>query len=435
MDRLEIETSEELPLFLDETLFDIWEIYKTLPGNYFWKDISSRYIWANENALKLLQFSDESTIIDKTDYELWPQQAAIFIENDKKILSSGETSYFEENFECDTQTKCVIVTKSPLVNSFGKILGIIGSFIQSDQIKKDQGDLCIKNNSQQKEAAYKYINSIIEAVPGSIYWKNKEGVWIGCNEFTIQTTGIQDIIGKTDYQLWPDQAQSLRKHDLEVMRTGRVLKEEETVILPNGERRTFAVVKMPLRDEHNQIVGVVGNSIDITDLKKTQRKLINAKKKAEAANQAKTEFLANMRHDIRTSLSGIVGFSEILRQKLSDPKFKEYAQNLVASAQSLHVLMDEILESIIVSTGEIPLLKKKFSLSDTLTSITQLYAAKAAEKQLELTLSIAETLPKFIIGDKIRFHRIILELVGNALNFTAIGHVAIRSVSAEMRQI
>ena len=96
--------------------------------------------------------------------------------------------------------------------------------------------------------------------------------------------------------------------------------------------------------------------------------------------------------------------------------------------------MDEVLEAIKVSSGEIPLLKKKFSLADTLTSITQLYAAKASEKKLGLSLVLGENLPQFVIGDKIRFHRITLELVGNALNFTATGHVAIQVELAKQEQ-
>ena len=186
-----------------------------------------------------------------------------------------------------------------------------------------------------------------------------------------------------------------------------------------------------MRNENGVIIGVVGTSIDITNditkLKQRELELIQAKEKAEAANQAKTEFLANMRHDIRTPLAGIVGFSEILKSEANEPRIKEYADNLIASSHALLGLMDEVLEAIKVSSGEIPLLKKKFNLSDTLTSITQLYAAKASEKNLDLSVVLGDNLPQFIIGDKIRFHRIALELVGNALNFTATGHVAIRA--------
>lgn len=283
------------------------------------------------------------------------------------------------------------------------------------------------------------LNYLLKYAPGLVYWKDTNSVYQGCNDEFARLAGLKsrsEVIGKTDFDLmWKEGAPYYTADDLQVLKTGKSkLNIEEIIATSDNKKATVLSNKVALLDDKNIVVGIMGITTDITIQKELEEDLRLSKKSAENANQAKTEFLANMRHDIRTSLSGIIGFSEILKQKLSDPKFKEYAQNLVVSAQSLHVLMDEILESIIVSTGEIPMLKKKFSLPDTLTSITQLYAAKAAEKQLALTLSIDEALPKFIIGDRIRFHRIVLELVGNALNFTKDGYVAIQVELAQKEQ-
>lgn len=84
-----------------------------------------------------------------------------------------------------------------------------------------------------------------------------------------------------------------------------------------------------------------------------------AQRNADAANKAKAEFLSNMRHDIRTPLSGIMGFSELLKTETSEPRIKEYADNLVASSSALLSLLDEILETVRVSTGDVPAQKKK----------------------------------------------------------------------------
>ena len=177
-----------MPLILDKTLNGLWELYKDLPGNFFWKDKNSRYLWASKNALQIFHCNEENTIIGKTDYELWPNHAEPLIENDKKILNSDQILYFEEKFMLQNEIKGFIVMKSPLINSLGEISGVIGSFIPLDQISQNQSSAnsCIENTSPLKNNHGQYINSIIEAVPGSIYWKNKKGVWIGCNEFTIQ---------------------------------------------------------------------------------------------------------------------------------------------------------------------------------------------------------------------------------------------------------
>ncbi|MCA0404264.1 MAG: response regulator [Proteobacteria bacterium] len=169
----------------------------------------------------------------------------------------------------------------------------------------------------------------------------------------------------------------------------------------------------------------MGNTIEITHIKKIEEELKLAKEKAEAANKAKIEFLENMRHDIRTPLSGIVGFAEILKSESKEPHTKEYADNLIASSFALLDLMDDVLEAIRVSSGEIPLLKQKFDLKALLQNAINLNIAKAKSKKLQLNFIASDNLPNYVIGDKIRIHRVILELVGNALNFTNVGHVTL----------
>ncbi|WP_133136418.1 response regulator [Legionella rowbothamii] len=175
------------------------------------------------------------------------------------------------------------------------------------------------------------------------------------------------------------------------------------------------------------------DSQDLTfekQIKQLQKKVAllekEAQHNADLANKAKAEFLSNMRHDIRAPLSGIMGFSELLRAETSEPRIKEYADNLVASSHALLNLMDEILETVRVSTGDVPTQKKKFDLRQLFQHIEALYRAPALEKQLKLSLIWDKTLPLFVIGDKIRIHRIVLELVANAVKFTNKGFVSIR---------
>lgn len=176
---------------------------------------------------------------------------------------------------------------------------------------------------------------------------------------------------------------------------------------------------------------MVGNTIDISYLKKIEAELKTAIEKAEAASQAKTEFLENMRHDIRTPLTGIVGFAELLHMESDNPHIKEYSENLMASSHALLDLLDEVLEAIRVSSGDIPKLKKKFSLKNTLNQVIELNRARALEKALSLTLNWDESIPQYVIGDKVRLHRVALELVANALNFTDTGFVTLNALLAK----
>ncbi|WP_254596080.1 response regulator [Legionella micdadei] len=283
--------------------------------------------------------------------------------------------------------------------------------------------------NRTNEALKTYINTIINTLPGAIYWKDTEGHYMGCNQFVAQMAGFErpeHIIGKTDFDLcWKEFAQEWRDLDLEVMRENKTYKREETAKLANGSIITELTIKSPLYNEKNEIVGIIGTSMDITEQKILEHDLVNAQKKAEAASLAKTEFLENMRHDIRTPLSGIVGFAEILKTESKEPQTQEYADNLIASSHALLDLMDDVLEAIRVSSGEIPMLRQKFDLKALLKNVIDLNLAKSKAKKLQLHFLVDENLPQYVIGDKIRIHRVILELVGNALNFTNAGHVTL----------
>lgn len=240
------------------------------------------------------------------------------------------------------------------------------------------------------------------------------------------------MIGKSDYQLFSKEtADEYRKNDLEVMKLKTEMTREEINQLPNGEKIIQLSTKRPLWDKDGNVVGIVGNTIDISYLKKIEAELKAAIEKTEAANKAKTEFLENMRHDIRTPLTGIVGFADLLKMESDNPHVKEYSEYLVTSSHALLDLLEEVLETIRVSSGEIPKLKKKFDLERTLNHVVDLNRARAAEKKLSLSLCIDKSIPKYVIGDKVRLHRVALELVANALNFTDTGSVSINVTLAK----
>ena len=188
-----------------------------------------------------------------------------------------------------------------------------------------------------------------------------------------------------------------------------------------------------MSNKQGKITGLLGISIDISDRKKIETELHRAKELAEAASQAKTEFLENMRHDIRTPLTGIVGFSDIIKSEADNPNIKEYADNLIASSHALLDLMDEVLEAIRVSSGEIPKLKKKFILNHIVQHAMDLNKAKAASKRLDFSMEFDKEIPQYLIGDSVRIHRIVLELLANALNFTDSGSVKL-TVTLASRQ-
>lgn len=289
----------------------------------------------------------------------------------------------------------------------------------------------------------KLLDTFIDSVAGIHWWKDKRGIYRGCNQAMVEQLGLtckSDIIGKNDYELaWSAQAEELIANDTEVMKTRAIQRnKEEIVTTPDGITRTFLVTKAPFFNTRGQIIGTVGNSMDITEIKRLEQALREAKEAAETADQAKTAFLENIRHDLRTPLVGIIGCAEAIKGNLHNPEksedVMEYADSLVASSDALSSLLNQVLEIIKVTSGEMPLQKKKFDLKEKLLQIIQFNEARAKQKQLDLSLDYDPKIPAYLIGDPIRIQRLVLELITNALNFTDQGFIKIKTLLAKRRE-
>ena len=286
------------------------------------------------------------------------------------------------------------------------------------------------------EKIHRYYLKIISYMPNNVYWLDRNCITQGCNNNILKLLDLKKIdefVGINYDQMaklagWTEgQAQSFEKDDREVMNTGvgKLNVEEPPLYNKEGEPVYYVSSRVPIFDDKcKEVIGVIGISVDITERKKYEQRLKEEKQRSEAANQAKTKFLANMRHDIRTPLSGIVGCAQIIQSQANNAKkVSEFAEDLIQSSDALLEFLNKILESIKVASGEIPLLKKKFDLHQALKLVIQLNQAKAAEKGLLLSLDYDKAIPAYVIGDPIRVQRIILELVTNALKFTQIGEV------------
>lgn len=222
---------------------------------------------------------------------------------------------------------------------------------------------------------------------------------------------------------------SLSKRNIDTSQNS-IFYEEYRIIKPNGEIRWIKDTSFSIC-ENNELIAFAGIAQDVTENKKKEKELIEAKEQAEAASIAKTEFLENMRHDIRTPLSGMIGCSEIIKQETTDPQIAEYADYLLEASQGLLVFLNEILDAVKTLTGETPVLQKKFSLEKILSEVIGLLKPKAIEKQLSLHYFIAPDLPKYFISDPKRLFRIILELITNGLKYTESGSVELTASLAK----
>jgi len=362
----------------------ILSIIKALPGSIYWKDKNGVYLGCND---AMLEMTGMKSVIGKTDFEMpWAASAETIRNNDLKVMTLNSPLELEEIGTIANGERVVVLTrKTPLHDAQGNVTGIIGISLNITNRKKQEADLWSSQEQTQST-----LENILAHMPGHVYWKDKNGVYLGCNNRQAQSVGFlfgYEIVGKTDFDLpWgKNQAELFRQNDLHIMQTGETEIIEEKA-LTEGKDAIFLSHKSPMRNKRGEITGVLGISIDITDRKKIEAELKIAKEKAEAASLAKTEFLENMRHDIRTPLSGIVGFTDIIKAEAESPRIKEYAENLIASSHALLDFMDDVLEAIHVSSGELPKVRKKFILEKIVQHVIDLNKAKASSKRLTLSL-------------------------------------------------
>ena len=164
---------------------------------------------------------------------------------------------------------------------------------------------------------------------------------------------------------------------------------------------------------------------DVTEMRRHEQALAAARDQAQAADRAKSRFLASMSHEIRTPMNGILGMTGLMRETVLSPEQRTYADAIQQSATTLLGLIDEVLDFSKVEAGRIELRREPVDIAACVQDIVELLAPKAFDKGLEITWSLAPDMPRTLLCDETRLRQVLLNLVGNAVKFTETGGVSV----------
>ncbi|WP_292376521.1 response regulator [Methanosarcina sp. UBA411] len=264
---------------------------------------------------------------------------------------------------------------------------------------------------------------ILDSLSEIVIFMNSELEIIWLNKAALDHMGMMNmdnVLGRHYQDLHILYKENLSKSPvLKVLESGN--EEFGEVVTQDG--KVWMVTAIPIKNEDGKITGILKTGLDITAHRHSEEKLIQAKLEAEEANNSKSEFLANVSHELRTPLNSIIGFSDILLEKvfgeLNEKQFR-YVSNISTSGKHLLVLINDILDLSKVEAGKMELHYSEFSIDSVFEEVKAVLSPLIQVKSLEVTFNIESNF-KTLEADRGRLIQILYNLVSNAIKFTPNG--------------
>jgi len=298
-------------------------------------------------------------------------------------------------------------------------------------------------NKHSKES--QYTRSLIEASRDPLFTISPKGKITDINDASINITEVtrDKLIGTDFFEYFtePGKARDIYK---QVFKEGFVA--DFPLTIRDGKLTDVLFNGSVYKDKYGKVLGVVVVARDITDHKRIEKELNRSKAFAELATRraerarhkaeratliaqdavkAKQQFLSNMSHEIRTPMNAIIGFTKVLLRTDLSAKQNEYLSAIRISGEALTVLINDILDLAKVEAGKMVFEKIPFNMVTSISAMIHLFETKIQEKNLRLIKKFDNKIPGILVGDPVRLHQIVLNLVSNAIKFTKEGEIKV----------
>ena len=304
-------------------------------------------------------------------------------------------------------------------------------------VERELREAEIRRERGRAEARFQ---SLFERVPVAVFSTTPDGKVLEANPAFVQMMGFSDVEAIKQVNLgsmWVNPDEFVRRNEL-IAREGVIRDFESQLRRLDGSiiwcaENVRAEYDLPMKS----VAHFEGVLVDITDRKRVQHELAQARDAALETARLKTEFLATMSHEIRTPLNGIVGMCELLRAGELTGDQDECAELIGNSADALLTIINDILDFSKLTAGKLVFEEIDFDLVATVEGVVKLFGERAAEKGIELILAIDPDTPNFLRGDPNRLRQVLTNLLGNAIKFTEHGEVvmAVAPIQASRGEI
>ncbi|MBK9530894.1 MAG: PAS domain S-box protein [Chitinophagaceae bacterium] len=378
-------------------------------------------------------YETENRLLRKDGKFLWHLTRAVAIKDDDgkiKMWVGSKTEIEEQRRQKEELEKAVEKRTAELQEA-------------NTELKQKHQELFIAREKLLTE----YSRSLIEASLDPLVTINPEGKITDMNQATIDFTGLsQEKLTGSDFFDYFTEPRKAREVYEQVFKEGYVVNSPLVMRHTNGKLTDVFLNGSVYKDGHGNILGVVLVARDVTEQKRISTELTEAivfaelatslaeeeKLKAEASTliaedavRAKQQFLSNMSHEIRTPMNAIIGFTKVVLNTELSPKQREYLTAIKLSGDSLIVLINDILDLAKVDAGKMTFEEIPFKMSSSISAMMHLFETKVQEKNLKLVKEYDNSIPEILLGDPVRLHQIILNLVSNAVKFTTHGQITV----------
>jgi PAS domain S-box-containing protein len=399
-------------------------LIENLPIHVIRKNTDGQFTFASPSFCELLGTPVEQ-IIGKSDIDFYPQELAEkYRADDVRVMRERQVlNDVEVNQRADGRKAYVQVIKMPIFDAVGELVGMQGIFW--DVTERMRAEDQIRESETRKRA-------ILETAMDCILFLDQHGAIVEANHMALETFRYkrQDLIGREFAALLHTPAvhdsfrASLNSYNLDG-RVGAMLGCRVELLLVRSDGESFAAEMstqpIPLLESRGFAIFLR----DITARKQAEEALRNAKEAAEAASRAKSLFVANMSHEIRTPLHAIIGITDLLLDGQLAPDQRDYLSLVQDSAEALLAIISDILDFSKIEAGRLELVEEVFDVREWLGDSLKPLAVRAHAKGLELISQVSSQIPDYVLGDQHRLRQVIVNLVGNAIKFTAHGEIVL----------
>ncbi len=279
------------------------------------------------------------------------------------------------------------------------------------------------------------LRTLMDNVPERIYFKDRHSRFLRTSRAYSRAFGLarpEEVIGKSDSDFFSEaHARQVYEDEQRLMAAGEPVTKEEKETWPDGSVTWLLGTKMPLRDERGSIVGTFGIARDITDRKRAEEALRQAKEAAEEGSRAKSQFLASMSHELRTPLNSVIGFANLLLKNKAGtlgPAELNFLDRIQANGRHLLALINDILDLSKIEARKVELHTGPVALDVLVRETVAQQESLARDKPVQLVVDVPDRVAS-ILSDADKLRQVLINLIGNALKFTEQGSVTVRVVT------